>query len=158
MRRPHAHRGLEHLDAALARVLRHVHGDVGVAQQVFGGLPAVPVRDADARADPHLVPRHAERAAQGLDDPPPDGLRDLRAAVGEDRELVAAQPGRRVLGPYAAEQALRGRAQQLVARRVAERVVDVLEPVEVDQDHRDGRARGRRAAEPVEQQLSLIHI
>jgi len=42
-----------------------VHGDVGVAQQVFGGLPAVPVRDADARADPHLVPRRPRPRRRG---------------------------------------------------------------------------------------------
>ena len=73
----------------------------------------------------------------------------------DDRELVAAQPGRRVLGSHAPEQALRGRAQQLVARRVAERVVHVLEAVEVDQDHRHRVAPRQGPAQPVEQQHAV---
>ena len=98
LRRPDAHGGLEHLDAALARVLRHVHGDVGVAQQVFGG--SRPSRCATPTLAPIRTswPATVNGRRSDLHDPLADGLRCSGAAVRHDRELVAAQPGRRVPG------------------------------------------------------------
>ena len=52
------------------------------------------------------------------------------------RELVAAQPGHRVAAPQHLAQARPHLAQQQVAGVVAERVVDLLEAVEVDQQQR----------------------
>ena len=53
--------------------------------------------------------------------------------VGEDdAELVPAQPGHGVLGPGVIGEALRQEREQLVAAVVAEGVVDLLEPVQVD--------------------------
>src|SRR6185295_1898330 len=43
---------LEDLGAAARRLLRRVHRDVGVAEQVVGRLGAGPEGDADARRDP----------------------------------------------------------------------------------------------------------
>ena len=63
------------------------------------------------------------------------------AAVEQDGELVAAEPRRQVARAQAGAQAARERDQQLVADLVAEAVVDVLEVVEVEQEH-DGAAVG----------------
>ncbi len=64
--------------------------------------------------------------------------------VGEDEpELVAAQPGHGVLGPDVVGQALGQAGEELVAVVVPERVVDLLEAVEVD----DGQRRPGVAAD-----------
>jgi hypothetical protein len=54
----------------------------------------------------------------------------------DHRELVAAQAGHGVALAHAAAQALGGHAQQGVAQRVAQGVVDGLEAVQVDEVHR----------------------
>ena len=74
----------------------------------------------------------------------------------QDRELVAALAADDVALADRARQALRDAAQDVVAGRVAEGVVDPLEVVEVDEQQGDatrarvpaarGRARGDRAA------------
>jgi hypothetical protein len=61
----------------------------------------------------------------------------LLEAVEEDDELVAALARDGVLQADALGEAPRHLPQQLVADVVAERVVDVLEVVEVDEEHRD---------------------
>ena len=87
-----------------------------------------------------------------------DLLPDLGAGVGvgrgrqQDGELVAAEPGDRVARAQDAGDARADELQQLVAAVVAERVVDLLELVEVEEHHdrpravaaRRRRARGRR--------------
>ena len=94
---------------------------------------------AEARRRGDLAPveddRRLERAAQALGDLP--RLVGAREVLEQDGELVAAEPRGGVLGAQAARQSLRGRAQQLVADRVAEAVVDRLEVVEIDEDHRE---------------------
>ena len=64
------------------------------------------------------------------------GLLERRDAFEQHRELVAAEPGDRVGRPRALHQPLRGGLQQPVADVVAERVVHVLEVVEVDHQDR----------------------
>ena len=61
----------------------------------------------------------------------------LVAGVEHDRELVPAEPRERVAGPQRLLQARADLAQHLVAGRVPERVVELLEAVEVDQQQRD---------------------
>ena len=65
--------------------------------------------------------------------------RDLGVVVVLDhhRELVAAEARDHVLGAQARAQARSDRHQQLVAGGVAEAVVDRLEVVEVDEQHRE---------------------
>ena len=66
-----------------------------------------------------------------------DAVGLLGRGLGEqDRELVAAEPGEHVGLAQAAAQQLRDAHDQLVAGRVAERVVDRLEVVEVEHDRR----------------------
>ena len=138
------HRGLEDLVAALARLLRHVHRDVGVAQELLrASSPPSPVPsddgDADARADEDLLALEVERLLQHLHDPVGDvrGPDALPAVLEQDRELVAAQPGRRVGRAERLLQPLADLGRQPVAGRVAEGVVDRLEVVEVHEQHRD---------------------
>ena len=54
-----------------------------------------------------------------------------------DRELVAAQPRQDVAFLQAAAHPLGHRLEQLVAGRMAERVVDALEMVEIEIEHRE---------------------
>ena len=65
------------------------------------------------------------------------GLDALAPVLEQDRELVAAQPGRGVGGAQRLLQPLADLVQQLVAGGVAERVVDGLEVVEVHEQHGD---------------------
>ena len=94
---------------------------------------------AEARRRGDLAPvedeRRLERAAHALGDLP--RLVGAREVLEQDGELVAAEPRGGVLGAQAGRQSLGGRAQQLVADRVAEAVVDRLEVVEIDEDHRE---------------------
>ena len=62
-----------------------------------------------------------------------DGRRELVAEFGQqDHELVPTQARHRVLVVLAGQDALGRRLQQLVAHRVAQAVIDVLEVVQVD--------------------------
>lgn len=66
-----------------------------------------------------------------------DGLGGGVDVVQQHHELVAALAGRQVAGPQAAAQALGRLDQQGVAGGVAEAVVDGLEAVEVEEQHRE---------------------
>ena len=84
-----------------------------------------------------------------------DGAR-VADVVQEHGELVAAQARREVAGLQRAEQAPGDGLQQLVADRVAERVVDRLEVVEVQEEDRVvAPARGEQLAEPVEEERAV---
>ena len=67
---------------------------------------------------------------------------DLAADGDRDRELVAAEARDQVAGAQHAPHALGDDLEQVVAGAVAERVVDHLEVVEVDEQHRDLVAAG----------------
>ena len=143
----------------LALVLRLVHRDVGAAQQlVDAGRRWRCDRDAGGRAD--LEPEAAEldrfgerrdqvasprERVRGRPRVRSAGARTRRRRPGRDigRALARRRPdraGRRVGQP------LRDRGQHLVADGLAERVVDLLELVEVQHDEPDqvgvGGARG----------------
>ena len=59
---------------------------------------------------------------------------------GDHGELVAAEPRHEIVAAHDVRQPQRDVADELVADRMAERVVDVLEMVEVDVEHRRRRA------------------
>ena len=98
--------------------------------------------DAAVHGDRAVVQRHRERRARRAPARRPRGRR--RAAVHDDGELVAADAGDDVAGAHAAAQPLGEHEQQLVTGGVAAAVVDVLEVVEVDEQHAD-RAAALRA-------------
>ena len=110
--------------------------DVGRAADVL-----VDDGDADAGADDDgLAGDRVGRADRG-DHARGHGLQGgvIEAAGGDDGEFVAAEAGDQVVAAQGAAQPLGDAADQLVADRVAERVVDVLEMVEIDVE--DGRGR-----------------
>ena len=129
------------------RVLGAVHRRVGVAQQVARRASSLPdERDADARRD------EEPRSPATWNGAPARRARARRARAGSRRrrrprsrigELVAAEARDGVAGarPPRCSAAATSR-EQLVAGVVAERVVDELEAVEVEEEH------ARRCAVP----------
>ncbi|OIQ74110.1 hypothetical protein GALL_442450 [mine drainage metagenome] len=116
-----------------------VHGRVGPAQQLRHG-PAMLGKDCHADADTELqmafAVQHglAELVAQvvGL----AHGLRSVVCVSREHQKFVAAEAGSGVVRAGELHQALRGFDQHLVADRVTEGIIDQLESVEVDEQHR----------------------
>ena len=94
-------------------------------------------RDADARGQPAFLAEQRERLGQDVE----QALREIadvafaRDVLGEHDELVAAEPRGGVGCADRVGDPLRHDLQHLVAGEVPERVVDVLEPVEVDEQH-----------------------
>ena len=115
-------------------------------------------RDADADVGDDLVAVDLI----GLDDRIADALGQRGCVRGvfhlghDDGELVAAQARDRVGLARAAAQALADQFQQLVADRMAERVVDALELVEIEAEHRQAFA-AFDAFELVLQRLAQQH-
>ena len=111
----------------------------------------VDLDDADAGADLHRVraPLEAQvvdRLAQRVG----DAQRLFRRAVLEQHaELVAAEAREHVVRAHARLQQPGDLAQQLVAGRVAAGVVDDLELVEVDVDHRVAHMPGSARADSI---------
>jgi hypothetical protein len=155
-------------DGVAARRLHRVHRDVGVAQQV-GHRRAVARehRDADAGGDEALLAADEDRLAHDVEDALPPRARQSRSST---PRAAARRTRRRRAGPpppacgasasrrlerafhdlvgvaHARAQAARHFHQQLVAGAVAQRVVDDLEAVEVDQQQRGAVvAAGARA-------------
>jgi hypothetical protein len=135
------------LDAAPG-VLRAVHRDICTAEHRRGaGHLAVRHGDADARAGDQPQPVDLDRLGERLTEPATGRERvGSRGVVAEDdRELVAPQAG----GAAGLQRAkpIGDRPQHHVALRVAERVVDLLEAVEVEHEHRARTAAAAHARE-----------
>ncbi len=135
----HVHFRREDAREAAAVGLGPVERHVGPADQVVGLDRAVGDQgDPDAGADRDGAVDHQVVLADGADQPL-GGLQDI-GAVGDvaqqHLELVAAEARDHVAGTHGLADAARDQAQQLVARRMAARVVDVLEVVEVDAEQR----------------------
>ena len=137
--------------AVAARVLRPVHGRVRMLQKGLGvGRVVGEEADADRGADEDLDAGDDEWSQQCAADLPRDDrggfagvlgvvLVAVRLDVGEeDEELVASLSGDHVGGSRRAPKASRDGAQELVAGRVAEAVVDQLEVVQVDEEDSGG--------------------
>ena len=137
--------------AAAADALGLVHGHVGIAQHVLGArIVLVAGDDADAGGGAQLaaedVVRQGQRVEQALGDLVRIGV--ALQIVDEHQKLVAAEaadhvpaeigPGG-VLGAQGAAQAAGDLAQHLIAGLVAQRVVDQLEAVEIQEEHGEHR-------------------
>ena len=109
-------------------------------------LPGAVHGDADAGADRHLPALEPERLGEAVDDPTGEPVRVLRLhqARQDDRELVAAEPADGVAGTDRGAQPGGHLAEQLVAGRVPQGVVDLLEAVEVAEEHAQVGAAARR--------------
>ena len=121
------------------RLLRDVHGDIRVLQQGLE-IGAVLRRDGDADAglDVEAGSLEHERSGEFGPDAPAQRLRVHR--IGnvrqQDDELVTAEPGDAVALAHDGGQPRADLLQQQVAMVMAESVVDLLEPVEVEEQQR----------------------
>ena len=152
--------GLVDRDPAL-RLLGFVHGDVGAAQQrVRVGRMQRIQGQADARADADLGLSLAQvqRRFQCADDRP--GAFERARFVGsgdQHQELVAAQPRQLVVLVDRVAQPPPDFLQHAVAERVAQGVVDFLEAIQVEQQHRASRVAGARLRERRFEQGQRMH-
>ena len=158
---------VEQLVAGPTATLGAVHRGVGVLQQArrpFGR--AVGDGDPDARRHRDLGPRQHER----FDERGRGTLGQLDRlflavqVLAEHDELVATEPRHRVLEAHGVAEPAAHRDQELVAGLVAEAVVHVLEPVEVDEQHRHHRfvvsvgETSQRVPEPVLCERTVRHV
>ena len=126
-----------------ARLLGQVHGDIGALQQhVDVAAVRREARDADARLDVQRQAVDLERLLERGEDAL-ERLVEVVVRVGElpheDAELVAAEARHRVAAAQHRLEPPGELDQQQVAVAVAERVVDLLEAVEVHEQ--DGELR-----------------
>ncbi len=125
-----------------AGLLRLVHRDVGAPQHLDGGgVGVLAHRDPYGGVQREVDPLDAQRSTQRC----ADLLRHLEQrqlvlARHHDRELVATEPRDQRLGTDHLADPVRECDEHLVTDGVAERVVDVLEGVHVQQQHRDRAA------------------
>ncbi len=151
------HRRVVVREAVLAGLLGGIHRDVGVPEELVGGASGRrPARSRCSR-DRRLAARKLERPAHRLEERLGD---DLGAAMvdrlEQDGELVAAEARRGVAGAHASGDAAPDLGQHLVADRVAERVVDRLEVVEVEEQDRGGaRAVGQRRLDALREERAV---
>jgi hypothetical protein len=139
--------------------LAEYSGDIGAPQQCRGRV-GVGRRDRDAEAgldvDRHVA--EVERLVQLAEEPLGDLDRALLGRAGQqDGELVAGEPRHDVArpGPHHRAGPRRDLLEQLIAVLVAERVVDLLEPVKVeDEDGRQTAAR-QRLGDPFREELPV---
>ena len=130
---------------AHAVALGLVHRDVGALEQLDrrGGVPGEE-READARVDLDRDAVEDERLLEAAAQAPGDGLGrgDVARRAEDDGELVAAEAREQVLAARVGLQARAELLQEQVADVVAERVVELLEAVEVH-EQQAGRAPAR---------------
>ena len=132
-----AHR-VEQGEATGAGAFRLVHRGIGVGHQRVGALAGlVRDRDADARRDPRRFPPSSVSAPRSS-----SRIRRATAAasasvdgVEQDDELVATDAGHHVAGTDRGPDPPAAPDQELVAGGVPEGVVDVLEAVEIEEQH-----------------------
>jgi hypothetical protein len=153
-----AERGAEELDRAAAGGLRPVHRGVGVPEEALGVRVALGEGDPERAGQVPLA--FAERewfGEHGEDALGYGGKSVLRGdSLDDERELVAAQPGDRFRLAESRPQPVAELDEQLVAGAVPERVVDELEVVDVEEQHRNpgpgAVVAGECLGDPVEEQ------
>jgi hypothetical protein len=141
-------------EAVPPAVLHVVHRHVGVLHQHVGVAAVVGVEgDAGARREVELAAlddvRRPELAQQVLRDR--CGVGRIAHFLQHHDELVAAEPRHGVAAAQRPRQPRRHLLEDLVADVVAERVVDVLEPVEVEEHQRHAGAVAARVHERLAQ-------
>ena len=148
--------GVEELVGIAAELLRAVHRDVGVLQELLGIVGVVGIdADADRRRHVDVVLLDAERLRDRVEQLLRDAAQHRRIVeiLDDDHELVAAEARQQVGLAQRGRELARDALQELVADPVAERVVDVLEPVEVDEQHADATAAALRLRNRLRQAL-----
>ena len=153
----------EEREAVAPGRLRAVHRDIGFLEQrraVVAVLRAQ--RDADGRRQPAFLAQERERLRQCVE----ESLGELahvgfaRDVLGEHDEFVAAEPRRGVGRANRVRDPLRHDLQHLVAGEMTEGIVDVLEPVEVDEQDGERLAvpsrHGQRVFEALEEGRAIV--
>ena len=156
------HLSAEDLVAAAPGLLGRVHRDVGAPDQLLAARAAVGRvdHDADARAERERALGDDRGLGEALEQPLGErGRVGLAPALDEHGELVAAEARHGVARARGRAEAARHLQQHLVADVVPEAVVDLLEPVEVDEQQRDRCARAlparQRLLEPVAEERAV---
>ena len=135
--------GVEELHVGAPARLGQVHRRVGMLDQLARARAVLRVEcDADRRRDRDRPPFGVERRLDRREQLARDVLHVAAVAgIGEQhQEFVAAEARHQIGGAQAGGDAQRHRLQQPVAGQVAERIVDALEVVEVDEQQRQRRA------------------
>ncbi len=139
----------EKLVIVAARRLGLVHRRVRVAHQGIDVAAVLRIQaDADRRRDVQAAAFDGARRGQRRDDRVADrgGSGTLLDPGQQHDEFIAPEARHQVARAHRAHQPARDFAQQLVAHQVAKRIVDRLEPVQVEEDQRQARALVRFVA------------
>ena len=151
-------------DAARAIFLRHIHRHIGALDEHFGFRSVLRGdRNADAPVHVEVQPFNRERLLYRGDELPRRELGALPPYAGHhDGELVAAEPRDRVRFAHPALQPMPDFAEHRVAHQVPHGVVDLLESIEIHDQHRQRTFRaqgvGHRHLEPVLKQRPVREI
>ena len=80
----------------------------------------------------------------------------------QDQEFISAMPAHGIGLAYTSPQALRDGAQDLIPRTVPKRIVDVLESIAIEKEHRNATAvaarQRNRARQAIIQQQSIGQV
>ena len=154
------HVAVEDFLARFAQRLRAVHGEIGVPQDLLGMFVfARTGRYADAGRRYNLVVAEANRAHKRLLDTICNGGRLFHVlhTVQENDELITPEARDGIVGSDNLAQPPCDGHQQLVAQRVTQAVVDHLEAIEVQEEHREDVITapvhaGQSVAQPVDEE------
>ena len=134
------HLGGEELEVVAPDLLRPVHGGVDVGEQDLRVAPVFRVEsDAEAGGEEQLAFLDEEGGLEDREDLPrhhADAGRIPHSGQ-KEKELVSSQPRHGVLSAKSTPEAPADLHQQLVPGRVPQRVVDMLEVVQVQKHDRD---------------------
>ena len=136
----------EEADTITPGSLAIIERKIGVLEQTFRGLAVCRrYRDTDRDINSYFPLLESHRLAQHRRNSPRKILGLLFAGYSRlnNHKFVAAEPGYHVLDARECAQALTKRAEQKVAAGVTERVVDLLESVDIKKVH-DNMTAGRR--------------
>jgi len=140
---PAVHAGAEELEVVAAAVFRLVHRRVGVPQKLahVGAVLRIQ-RHADTHGGHQRAPVHDHRCIERLVDAlgALTHLPGVCHALQYDDELIPTHAHHDILGAHGRAHALRDGLQELVAGLVSARIVDVLEMIEIQEQHREHAA------------------
>ena len=153
-----AHVRVEERVAVLPGGLRRLECQMRVAQELLGcRVPAEGDADAGGQEDARAEVSDVDRLVQRLDDAPRERVqpRAARRRLDQHHELVAAETTDGVVCADHGLEPFGDGAQQFVSRPRTQLVVDILEPVDVDEE-RTGE-QSRLAARASEHALGAVH-
>ena len=122
-------------------ILGRIQRQIGIADQRFAGHPVIGCdRNPDRGADHHPAAIKVVRLRQAFDDMRGNLRQDrpFDASGQDDLEFVTPQPADPAGRTDPAFKPLCHLFEQLVAGGMPQRIVDLFEPVEIDQEHRAG--------------------